>query len=55
MVAAQAALGKYFDPSARRSQALAASLQQMQAQLQVVDVPRIDETLATLATAAAGR
>lgn len=55
VVAAQAALNKYFDPSARRSQALAASLQQMQAQLQVVEVPRIDETLATLATAAAGR
>jgi uroporphyrin-III C-methyltransferase len=55
VASAHAALNKYFDPNARRTQALAASLQQMQAQLQVVDVPRIDETMATLATAAAGR
>ncbi|TFZ02474.1 hypothetical protein EZ313_14520 [Ramlibacter henchirensis] len=55
VVAAQVALNKYFDPSARRTQALSASLQQMQSQLQVVDVPRIDETMATLATAGAGR
>lgn len=53
--ASQAALAKYFDPGARRTQALSASLQQMQDQLRGVDVPRIDETLATLATAAAGR
>jgi uroporphyrin-3 C-methyltransferase len=53
--ASQAALNKYFDPAARRTQALSASLQQMQAQLRSVDVPRIDETLATLATAAPGR
>jgi uroporphyrin-3 C-methyltransferase len=52
---ASAALGKYFDPASRRTQAAATSLQQMQQQLRVVDVPRIDETLATLATAAAGR
>lgn len=55
VAAALATLNKYFDPNARRTQAMAASLQQMQAQLRVVDVPRIDETLATLATAAAGR
>src|SRR5690606_5597291 len=53
--AAAAALDKYFDASARRTQAVAQSLQQMQRQLRVVEVPRIDETLATLATAAAGR
>lgn len=52
---AATALGKYFDPGSRRTQAAASSLQQMQQQLRVVDVPRIDETLATLATAAAGR
>jgi len=34
---------------------VAATLQQVQAQLRVVDVPRVDETLATLATAAGGR
>lgn len=53
--AAAAALNKYFDPSARRTQVAAQSLQQMQQQLRSVEVPRIDETLATLATAAAGR
>lgn len=55
VAASAAALGKYFDPSARRTQAAAASLQQMQAQLRTVEVPRIDETLAALTTAAAGR
>lgn len=55
VASASAALLKYFDPSARRTQAAAASLQQMQAQLRTVEVPRIDETLAALTTAAAGR
>lgn len=55
VASATGALGKYFDPASRRTQAVATSLQQVQAQLRVVDVPRIDETLATLATAAAGR
>jgi len=49
------ALGKYFDASSRRTQAVAASLQQAQMQLRSVELPRIDETLAALATAAAGR
>ncbi len=48
-------LGRWFDANARRTQAAQATLQQMQAQLRSVDVPRIDETLAALATAAAGR
>jgi uroporphyrin-3 C-methyltransferase len=48
-------LGRWFDPNARRTQAAQATLQQMQAQLRSVDIPRIDETLAALATAAAGR
>jgi len=52
---ASSALNKYFDPQSRRTQAAAAALQQIQAQLRVVDVPRIDETLATLAAVAAGR
>ena len=45
--------GFFFVHAALR--AMSASLQQMQAQLRAVDVPRIDETLATLATAAPGR
>ncbi|HSV47732.1 MAG TPA: uroporphyrinogen-III C-methyltransferase, partial [Ramlibacter sp.] len=55
VAAAATALGKYFDPSARRTQAAAGALQQLQAQLRTVELPRIDETLAVLATAAAGR
>jgi len=55
VAAAAAALNKYFDPASRRTQAAVASLQQLQAQLKVVELPRIDETLAVLATAAAGR
>ena len=50
-----AALKKYFDPASRKTQVAAALLQQVQAQLRAVELPRIDETLAVLATAAAGR
>ena len=53
--AAVTALYKYFDPSSRRTQAAAGQLQQVQAQVRVAEVPRMDETLAALATAAAGR
>ena len=49
------ALRKYFDPAARKTQVAAALTQQVQAQLRAVELPRIDETLAVLATAAAGR
>ncbi|NPC56174.1 uroporphyrinogen-III C-methyltransferase [Caenimonas soli] len=52
---ATTALRKYFDPSARKTQAVAAQLQQVHDQLRAVELPRIDETLAVLATAAAGR
>ena len=49
------ALGRYFDPNSRKTQAALAALQQMQAQLRNVDLPRIDETLALLDATAAGR
>ncbi len=52
--AAQAAR-KYFDPASRRTQAALALLQQVQGQLRSVELPRIDETLAVLATTAAGK
>ncbi len=55
LAAAQAALNRYFDPAARRTQTAASQLQQAQAQLRAVELPRIDETLAALTTAAAGR
>jgi uroporphyrin-3 C-methyltransferase len=55
VTAAAAALRSYFDPAARKTQAAATQLEQVQAQLRAVELPRIDETLAVLATAAAGR
>lgn len=55
VAAASAALGKYFDPASRKTQAAATALQQLQGQLRSVELPPIDETLAALATAAAGR
>ena len=53
--AAAAALNKYFDPASRRTQSAAVQLQQLQAQLRVAELPRIDETFAALVTAAAGK
>ena len=55
VAASQAALRKYFDPASRKTQAATAMLQQVQSQLRAVELPRIDETLAVLATATAGR
>jgi uroporphyrin-3 C-methyltransferase len=49
------ALNRYFDPASRRTQAAATLLQQLQTQVKATEPPRIDETLAALATAAAGR
>ncbi len=48
-------LGKYFDPSARRTQAAIELIAQVQSQLKTTELPRLDETMAALATAAAGR
>jgi uroporphyrin-3 C-methyltransferase len=55
VASAAVALQKYFDPASRRTQQAATQLAQLQAQLRAVELPRIDETLAALATAAAGR
>lgn len=52
---AAATLNKYFDASSRKTQAAASLLQQMQGQMKTLELPRVDETLAALATAAAGR
>ncbi|MEJ6024091.1 uroporphyrinogen-III C-methyltransferase [Ramlibacter sp. PS4R-6] len=55
VTSAGAALRKYFDANSRKTQGTVQQLQQVQSQLRAVEVPRIDETLAVLATAAAGR
>lgn len=55
VAASAAALNRYFDPASRKTQAVAGQLQQVQAQMRTVELPRLDETMAALATAAAGR
>ncbi|MDO8321254.1 uroporphyrinogen-III C-methyltransferase [Rhodoferax sp.] len=52
---ADAMLKKYFQANARKSQTAGALLQQVQTQMRTLQLPRIDDTLAVLATAAAGR
>ena len=48
-------LDKYFDASSRKTQTAKELLQQIQSQLKTSELPRLDETLTALATAAAGR
>lgn len=55
VAASSASLNKYFDPSSRKTQSAANLLQQVQGQLRSMELPRVDETLAALTTAAAGR
>lgn len=55
LAAGQSALSRFFDTSSRRTQLALNQVQQVQAQLKTVSLPRVDETLAALATAAAGR
>ena len=55
MAAASTALFHYFDPAARKTQAAAGLLQQVQSQMKTMELPRIDDTMAALTTAAAGR
>ena len=55
LASASAWLGKYFDPVSRKTQAANQLLQQIQSQLKTSELPRLDETMAALATAAAGR
>ncbi len=55
VAAASASLFRYFDPGSRRTQSAAGVLQQLQLQMKTLELPRIDDTLAALTTAAAGR
>jgi uroporphyrin-3 C-methyltransferase len=54
LAVAQDALTKYFDGTARNTKTAAALLRQVQLQMRTLELPRIDETLTVLATAAAG-
>lgn len=55
LLSANAWLGKYFDPSSRKTQAAQQLLAQVQSQLKTSELPRLDNTMTALATAAAGR
>jgi uroporphyrin-3 C-methyltransferase len=55
LAAASVSLTKYFDASSRKTQVAASILQQVQTQMKSLQIPRVDETLTALATAAAGR
>ena len=55
LAAASVSLSKYFDAASRKTQIAANLLQQVQEQMKTLQLPRVDETLAALATAAAGR
>jgi uroporphyrin-3 C-methyltransferase len=49
-----ATIGRYFDPGARNAQTALALVKQMQTEFGTFEQPRVDETLAALAAAAAG-
>ena len=55
LASASVAMGRYFDASSRKTQTAAALLQQVRGQMKALELPRVDDTLAALATAAAGR
>jgi uroporphyrin-3 C-methyltransferase len=55
LAAAAISLSKYFDASSRKTQVAGALLQQVQTQMKTLQIPRVDDTLVALATAAAGR
>jgi len=49
-----ATIGRYFDPGARNTQTALTLVKQMQTEFGTFEQPRVDETLAALAAAAAG-
>ena len=55
LASASATLTRFYDAGSRKTQTAQAVLQQLQTQMRTLDVPRVNETLAALATAAAGR
>jgi len=55
LATAAVSLVRYFDASSRKVQITNNLLKQVQSQLKSLEVPRVDDTLAALSTAAAGR
>ena len=55
LASAAMVITRYFDASSRKTQAASGLLQQVQGQMRSLELPRVDETLTALTTAAAGR
>jgi uroporphyrin-3 C-methyltransferase len=55
LATAAASLMRYFDSASRKTQTALSLLQQVQGQMKSLELPRVDDTLAALSTAAAGR
>lgn len=55
LASAAVVIGKYFDGTSRKTQTASTLLQQVQGQMRALEIPRVDETMAALSTAAAGR
>ena len=55
LASASLAMGRYFDASSRKTQTAMTLLLQVRGQMKALELPRVDDTLAALATAAAGR
>lgn len=55
IASAAMALARYFDAGSRKTQTAAALMQQIQSQMKQLELPRVDDTLVALSTAAAGR
>jgi uroporphyrin-3 C-methyltransferase len=55
LASASVQLNRYFDPSSRKTQTASSLLQLVQGQTKLLELPRVDDTLSALSTAAAGR
>jgi uroporphyrin-3 C-methyltransferase len=55
LATAALSVGRYFDANARKTQVMTTLLQQVRNQITAQELPRVDDTLAALTTAAAGR
>ena len=55
LATASVSLSRYFDNGSRKTQTALNLLQQVQVQMKSLELPRMDDTLTALSTAAAGR
>jgi uroporphyrin-III C-methyltransferase len=55
LATASLVLGRYFAPGSRKTQTALALLKDVQGKMRALELPRVDETLSALSTAAAGR